>query len=189
MNLRRILLDILKPFSRMLAKFSVKRRISDKDFKAICKVIEHGDVLVTRRRFELSNIFIPGYYTHAGLYLVTGDHHQAIEATSDGTTITSLGKFLFSKDYVAVLRPKFIRSKHEQSKIIDYAQGFKGLPYDYYFESDEDAFYCSELIWRVFRKACPTFRSFTARRYLGVETVVPQDFRDASGYFETILEI
>lgn len=189
MNLRRLILHIFRPLNTLLGRLSLKRKLGDKEFKKICKNIENGDVLVTRKRFELSNLFIPGYYTHAALYLVRGDHHQIIEVTTKGIDTTSLANFLFSKDYVALLRPKFIRNKHEQQKIIDYAVSYKGRPYDFYFEKGEDSFYCSELIWRVLRKACPTFRSFKAKKYLGIETIVPQDFRDAKMYFELILEL
>lgn len=188
-KLRRHILHFLLPFNKMLSRIGVKRRMSDFHFSAITEEIQNGDVLLSRRKWEVSNFFIPGFYTHAAIYIVTDHMHTIVESTAKGTYKKSLAKFLFEKDYVCLLRPKFIRKDSSESeRIIDQALRYIGRPYDYLFEKGVEAFYCSELIWNIFNKCCINFRGFKVKKTLGVETVTPQDFKESDEYFDLVME-
>jgi len=179
-----MLLHITKPLTIAVAKLSIVRKMGDKHLADLNNVLQYGDVLLSRRNWEISNLLIPGKYTHAALFV---GHDLVVETITSGTGEKSLPMFLFTKDQVAVMRPKFVESG-DKTRIAELAQMYVGKPYDFYFDKSEEAFYCSELIWRIFKRSCKGFSKFAAKKHLGVETVVPQDLRDATKYFDLAWE-
>ena len=150
--------------------------------KAFASVMP-GDVLVTRIEGNLANHLIPGFYTHAAMYL---GKNLVIESTGEGVKTKHLAKFLFDKDRVAILRPLFA-DPTQMAHACDVAKGLEGDPYDYDFTGDNRAWYCSEIIWYSYDQAVkPAVSPFTRRETWGVETVVPQDFYLAKTKFSII---
>ena len=113
--------------------------------------------------------------------------NKIIEATSKGVTITELDDFCSNKDKVAICRPLFCDEK-QIIKAVRYARDRRGSSYDYYFEPNEHAFYCAELIAKSYDDATDGQSPFTRRDIWGVETVLPIDFKLAKKKFETVLE-
>ena len=65
------------------------------------------------------------------------------------------------------------------------AETHEGMPYDYGFEwsaSNNDAFYCSELVWDAYQGIVKDL-PFEPRYTFGVLTIVPQDFDNAKKKF------
>lgn len=193
MKLRRFLLTICLPFSRLIGKLRLaprERLITFDDYNELEKLIQPGDVLLSRMRGECSNLFIPGFWTHAALYC---GEHMLVEAIGKGTIETGLLHFTLTKDYVAVVRPKFPPFDTERGQAvqvaINIARSAVGSEYDYYFEPSFKAFYCSELVANCLNML-GTFKGewlvFTEKTTLGMLTVTPQDFYNATKKFDRI---
>ena len=92
-------------------------------------------------------------YSHCGILHQVGSEWKVIEAIGPvkETSITAWemqgrdGRFTVYR----------LKSKY-RDKIADFikaAQGYEGLPYDIHYDMDDKAIYCSELIYKAFRKA------------------------------------
>jgi hypothetical protein len=40
------------------------------------------------------------------------------------------------------------------ARMLAIGRGFEGRPYDLYFEWSDDRIYCSELVWKIYQRAC-----------------------------------
>ena len=180
-------LKILKPlvvFVGGLHAPYTHNKITGREYHRISNALRVGDVLITRKRGEVTNLFIPGFYTHAAMYVGRND---VVEAIGKGVVRTDLVSFCMGKDYVAVLRSKF-SDEAVNKEAAKEAIKLIGSPYDYDFEPANVAFYCSELCYYAYDKALGEDKSpFELRQSLGVDTVTPQDFFDATEKWERIL--
>jgi hypothetical protein len=95
-------------------------------------------------------------FSHVGI--VAKDNNGnfiVIEAVSAGVEVTPLQTFL-ERSFDARHRPKVIigRLKEPYRRLIPYvlkeARALKGKPYDRVFSIDNEAYYCSELIYEIF---------------------------------------
>ena len=184
--IRRMILKILYPFNKLMGKVGIHRKFSDVQYKELLSKIKPGDIILSRKRFELSNLFIQGLYKHAVFF--TGEN-IIIESTGNGVSKSSLPRFLFDKDSIALLRPLY-EHPIEIEYSIALAEKFAEIKieYDYFFEDTDKAFYCSELVWTILRLNSPKFQKFTKRKTMGVNTVIPMDFYYAQKYFDLITE-
>ena len=180
-KLRLLLLNLSIPLQMILQKVSIhERRASSKWVRQLEKELQPGDILIVRSEWHLSNRIIPGFYTHAALYV---GHNNVIEAVDSGVKVTDLIDFVMKKDYVCHLKPNEI-SKEDRASACREAHTIVGLPYDIMFEyspskGKNKAFYCSEVIWYCYRNS-PWNKIFTPRKVLGMDTIAPQDFKDAA---------
>jgi hypothetical protein len=129
-------------------------------------ILEDGDLLfqdlACRFLCEAIESVTPGYrnadITHIGIYRKDGDQDFVIEAVPPEVTVTPLAEFLSrSKDdlerpsvFVGRLRPEY---RQLIPAAIEKASELQGLPYDRYYLSGDDAYYCSELVVAAFRYA------------------------------------
>jgi uncharacterized protein YycO len=158
-------------------------KIKANGYRSILERISNGDILLSYTEGELSNVFIPGQWSHTAMFLDSEWIPGVIEATSEGVIHTDIIDFCLSKDKICLLRPTFL-SESEKSECLKRGVRQLGKPYDYAMRSDTKAFYCSELIWY-----CINNDKFTMRKRLGQLTVVPDDFYKARTKFEVICEI
>lgn len=120
----------------------VAYKIKGEHQREILSVLKPGDVLLRRYDHYISGLMIPGYFTHAALYV--GDD-QVIHVTGIGINKEDILTFLRC-DNIKVLRCK------DETKIqpaIDHAwaQLDKEIKYDYDFNMESpDKFYCSEFV-------------------------------------------
>jgi uncharacterized protein YycO len=128
--------------------------------------LEDGDLLfqdlACRFICEAIESVTPGYrnadITHIGIYKQIGDQDLVIEAIPPEVTVTPLVEFLnrakddYERPSVFVGR---LRNEYRPliPSVIEKAMELKGLPYDRYYLSGEDAYYCSELVVDAFRYA------------------------------------
>jgi uncharacterized protein YycO len=92
-------------------------------------------------------------FSHCGILHRVGTEWKVIEAIGPvkETSITAWemqgreGRFTVYR-----LRPKY---RDKIPAFVKAAQGYEGLPYDLHYDMDDKAIYCSELIYKAFRKA------------------------------------
>jgi uncharacterized protein YycO len=188
---RQILLKVFIKFAKTIGKIHIepkKRKLDDMNkYHIISQILRKGDIVLTRKRGELSNLFIPGYYKHSAIYC---GNCEIIEAIGLGVRKIGLFDFMKDKDYICILRAVY---HADESYISRYIQDINddfikiankciGKNYDYYFNPSEKEFYCSELIAYCYNEtikkdsANPKF--FTVRHAFGIKTIFPQDFFD-----------
>ncbi len=151
--------------------------IRDEHLAALLPKLQPGDILIERRNWVLSNAFLPGYWSHAALYLGapaqletlglrddprvaehwksftapdrTGHPRAVIEALAPGVIFTSMEHSVGEADAVCVLRPKL--SEEARRECIARAFAHAGKPYDFEFDFfSTDKLVCTELIFRAF---------------------------------------
>lgn len=142
---------------------------------AVCRLLEPGDVLVTRREHAVTNYFLPGYWPHAALFLgdaksldrmqmspqerlskwsaTLADDEEAepgrvLEALKDGVMIRSLRSPL-SCDAVAVIRPRL--APDDIARALARGLSHAGKPYDFDFDfARSDRLVCTEVVYRSY---------------------------------------
>lgn len=171
----RTLTPFTKWFGSLHAPASVKL-ITEIDCREIKRIIRPGMVLLTHTIGAASNVLLAGdFWKHAAIYV---DNNTVMEATSKGVVRTDLDFFLCSKDYVVVLMPTFAPII-EMYAAARWAEAQAGKPYDYEFKEGWDAFYCSELATDSYAVSTGTNCPFVRHEIFGVNSVKPQDFRNA----------
>jgi len=133
----------------------------------IGEMLRPGDVIVTRHEWALTNLFLPGYWPHAALYvgfeedrnrlsieidearrIRWTDDRCVLEALKDGVLFRPLASTL-AVDAVAVIRPKLsVREIAEALSRVSAHEG-KGYNFDFdFFRSDR--LVCTEVVYRAF---------------------------------------
>lgn len=172
-------IKILTKLQKIIQKLSKPEpKINDFDMLEIKSIVKNGDTLLSYESWRLTAPFIPGEYKHAAIYL-DGKVYEALDV---GVRKVSLERFVLTKDLIAICRPDF-ELMLNYSAMIEAAEAYLGLPYDYQFSShDQKAFYCSELCLNVydigFKANTGVETDIELRNRLGKMTIVPQDFYD-----------
>lgn len=120
-----------------------------------------GDVFVTRHDDALSNLFLPGFWPHAALYLGTsrdlqelgvkhalpeGDSRWFLEAKKDGVRIRNSAETLAVDACVLIRSPLNVE---DLSMVLGRALSHEGKPYDFLFDfRTQEVLACTEVIYR-----------------------------------------
>lgn len=198
-KLRTAVLNAAVPITKKLGALHMPfthKRVTGRHVFSVLQHLKPGAVFVTRVDGEISNLLIPGDFTHAGMCVASGVSESAcslfpsslvpvVEAVGRGVVETDLISFMTSKDRVLLLYPTFATDE-EMKKAADFAYSTIGTPYDYYFTPGSKAFYCSELCQHGYEVALGEKLTFTKRTTLGVKTVLPQDYVNAKEKWSVI---
>ncbi len=131
------------------------------------EVLQAGDVLVTRHDFVASNLFLPGYWPHAALYIgsskerdslgITLDESIAkrwsgdirvLEAKKDGVLFRVLSETLEVDEFI-VIRPELSTQQIGEALQRVVQHEGKGYNFDFdFFTSDQ--LVCTEVVFRAF---------------------------------------
>lgn len=191
-KLRMAILNAVVPVTKKLGALHMPfthKKVTGRHVFSVIPHLKPGAVFVTSVYGEMSNLLIPGDYTHAGMCVASGVSEAScssfpqsfvpvVEAVGRGVVETDLISFLTSKDRVLLLYPTFA-TDDEMQRAANFAFAAIGTPYDYYFTPGAKAFYCSELCQHGYEVALGREVTFTKRETLGVRTVLPQDYVNA----------
>jgi len=146
------------------------------DQRSILDQIQPGDIIYRRYKHYVGSMAVPGYWSHVALYV--GEPYNVIHAVGGGVSSADILTFMRT-DSLALMR---CTDKSLIPGAIEYAK--KKLeaqtPYDWDFRAENDALYCSELIWEGFnRPECDKFQD---------KFVVPDNLLSVNE-FELLIEI
>ena len=162
----------------------------------LLRLLQPGDVVVTRHDDALSNWFLPGFWPHAALYLgttaelaalsggekaPTGEGPWFLESKKDGVKIRPAEETL-QVDALVALRGALDSAELKQG--LERALSHQGKPYDFLFDfRTADRMVCTEVIYRGFHGIGPVkfeLREVGGRLCLPAEKFLEQAF--ACGY-------
>ena len=118
-------------------------KVSGEESLKLLKGLAPGDILARGYNNYLDGKFIPGKYSHTGVYIGDG---KIIHAVSTGVSETNLIDFCRC-DRLAVLRPQ-----KGVDNAIKRLKGWLNTPYDFDFKMDNGAFYCHELCAKAYEE-------------------------------------
>ena len=148
------ILKLVKPFVIWLGHQRLKLKVSKFDVLDLAQLRMHikpGDILLTTTWGESSNLLNWGTWKHALMYI--GDD-KVIEAVGAGVIFNTIDKVTVGKYRVLALTSKV----HRQTQIHQAIKNMRsrvGREYDYSFNLNNDADYCSESIWLSYTQAAP----------------------------------
>lgn len=131
------------------------------------RVMQPGDVLVTRHKYALTNFFLPGYWPHAAMYVGSQGERDAwdiqlpaqiqnrlrgnestFEALKDGVLFRPLENTL-AVDAFVILRPSISQKGVKQA--IERIAEHEGKKYNFDFDFfRSDRLVCTELMYRAY---------------------------------------
>lgn len=145
-----------------------RKRVNRRVLHRVAELAQPGDVFVTRHDDAMSNLFLPGYWPHAALYIGTRrqraelglhlsidqestlkDSICILEAKKDGVLFRSLADTL-RVDAFTLLRP-CIANRTTLQRVLENAIQHAGKGYDFEFNfKRSDKLVCTELVYRSF---------------------------------------
>lgn len=168
-SIKNSLASILEGFGRTASEFydAKNKSVTGDKLEQVARMLQPGDVVVTRHAKALTNLFLPGFWPHAALYIGTvaqrnslGIHADwakeqlwtgdlcMLEARKDGVKFRPLND-TFSVDVFAVLRPRL--SDESIRRGIERAVLHEGKMYNFDFDFfNSDRLVCTEVIYRAY---------------------------------------
>ena len=165
----RVFAAVLEGFGRAASEFCdmENKQVTADVLDSIASFLEPGDVIVTRHAKALTNLFFPGYWPHAALYVGTAEQRQAtriaagpdatcrwtgdicvLEAKKDGVLLRPLRETL-AVDAFAVIRPNLAAENVRTA--VERAMLHEGKMYNFDFDFfNSDRVVCTELIYRAY---------------------------------------
>lgn len=143
------------------------KKVTGQILDSIAAFLRPGDVIVTRHAKALTNLFIPGFWPHAALYVGTREQHEVgsidmapaidrlwadnicvLEARKDGVLLRPLTDTL-AVDTFVVLRPNL--DTETICRAIERALVHQGKMYNFDFDFfSSDRVVCTEVVYRAY---------------------------------------
>lgn len=170
--------------------------VSKAQVSALRPSVQPGDILFERRDWALTNVGLPGFWSHVSLYVGTPQERTAIfgpalerelrshdpekyrrlargtvvESVGSGTVVTTFERS-GDADYFAVLRPCV--PADAKATAIRRALQYVGRPYDFEFDfATDDRIVCSELLFKAYEGAL----RLPLTRWAGRTVTPPNEF-------------
>lgn len=144
-----------------------RKRVTPVVQRKIKRFLQPGDVIITRHDDAATNLFLPGFWPHASLYIGSQKERAALdpdntcpqlqrsqdpkcilEARKDGVLFRELSDTL-NVDACTIIRPKL--SKQQIRDGIARGMSHEGKEYDFEFDfTRADKLVCTEVVYRAF---------------------------------------
>ena len=160
---------VLEGFGRAASEMCdlENKRVSPGIRQSVEAFLQPGDVIVTRHAKALTNLFFPGFWPHAALYVGTPTQRDAamiridsekkqrwkddvcvLEAKKDGVRLRPLEETL-TVDVFVILRPNL--EAENIKRAVERAVLHEGKMYNFDFDFfNSDRIVCTELIYRAY---------------------------------------
>ena len=144
---------VITNLSHWLDSKEVEEDLCQEDWFYLVNNIRLGDVLLSTKTNNPSNMFFPGKAKHAAM-VVNADPKapMLIEAVSKGVVHCPLFDFMKNKKYLVHCRSK-VFGQEIRKKAVSVAEGMIGTPYDHFWSPSNNWIYCSELVYESYKKA------------------------------------
>ena len=120
----------------------------EKNFNYLIPHLKKWDIVCMKSPNRLTDIFIPGYFGHVGIYL--GDNVFA-ESTQEGVIYSNSHSFAEGNTF-AIIRPKSVTNE-QNKKMLQVLKAQIGKNYDFNFNIESpDLIFCTELIYLVYEQ-------------------------------------
>ena len=191
----RLLATLLESFGRAASEVCEMdhKQVTRDTVSVAAALLQPGDLIVTRHAKALTNLFFPGFWPHAALYVGTPAQRQAagvratrenpalrepdvsvLEAKKDGVLLRPLGETL-TVDTFVILRPNLRAANIAQA--IARALAHEGKQYNFDFNFfNSDRIVCTELIYRAYDGLEDL--DFPLRERAGRKTLSAEDLLD-----------
>ena len=165
----RVFAKVLEGFGRAASEFVDldNKLVTANILESISTYLQPGDVIVTRHAKALTNLFFPGVWPHAALYVGTPEQREAagirpdeekmarwsdgicvLESRKDGVLLRPLADTLLV-DAFTVLRPSLAPEK--VALAVERALRHEGKQYNFDFNFfNSDRVVCTELVYRAY---------------------------------------
>lgn len=153
------------------------KRAAGEPCEAARSILEPGDIIITRHRDALSNLFLPGFWPHAALYVgkLGNGKGEVVEAKKDGVRLRELTETL-SVDSFLILRAKLGRPTRDCAA--ERALTHVGKLYDFAFDFRQaHRLACTAVVYRAWHgQAGVTFElgEQSGRMCLSAEDLITQ---------------
>ena len=168
-SMQKAIARILEGFGRTASELYAAddKKVTPEMLEQVAGLLQPGDVIVTRHAKALTNLFLPGYWPHAALYIGTVEQRKALgisadwakeqlwtgdlcvlEARKDGVNFRPLSD-TFSVDVFVILRPLLAAGSVRDG--IERAVLHEGKMYNFDFDFySSDRLVCTEVIYRAY---------------------------------------
>lgn len=170
------------------------KRVSPRLLERALSIARPGDIFVTRHDDAVSNLFLPGFWPHAALFLgspeqraehgvklapplerLASDPFRFLEAKKDGVRVRPAEETL-AVDAFVILRPPL--PPDLLAVALGRAMDHHGKPYDFSFDfRKSDRLVCTEVIYRAYHGCGPVsflLKEISARPCLPAEELIAQ---------------
>lgn len=185
------------------------KRVTAEVIATIKPLLRAGDVFITRHDDAMSNLFLPGFWPHAALYIggkkerrelgvFLGDSDgrcldgfHFLEAKKDGVLFRPMAETL-QVDAFLVLRPRL--DPQFRAEALKRALSHEGKLYDFMFDFRKaDRLACTEVVYRSYHGIGPASKplAFQLKRHSGRPCLSAEDLIEqalASGGFERVAD-
>lgn len=177
MDFRNFLLKASTPIQKVMQKIHPPyAQTTVKQAEDVMKFMLPGDILISREAWHFTNLFIPGFWSHAAIY----GNGQVVESVAPMVQIVDWRDWVIEKHNWCVLRPTQTDNSSGRDAF-SYAKTTLGRFYDYQFKKNNSNFFCSELVYESWEAASMWGQdTFIKRKTFGQWTVTPDDFYNAS---------
>lgn len=152
MKLRNFLLTLSIPIQKMMQKLHPPyAQTTVAEAEEVMKIMQDGDILLSREKWHFTNMFIGGFYSHAAIY----GEGEVIEAVAPKVQVVDFRDWVIEKHFWCVIRP--LKNVTNGYQVFVKAAEMEGSFYDYLFSFGNKKWYCSEIVREVQASNLPTF--------------------------------
>jgi len=181
------------------------KRVTADVIATVEPMLRAGDIFITRHDDAVSNLFLPGFWPHAALYIGNQDERddlgvelpasdsrclknfRFLESKKDGVLFRSMDETLHV-DAFMVLRPRL--DAEQRAEALVRAMSHEGKLYDFMFDfRKSDRMACTEVVYRGYHGIGPVsfeLKQHTGRPCLSAEDLIEQAL--GSGDFEKVAD-